>query len=66
MVSLDISYVIIFHAILFQMEKYYYLRMHIIKKPTVMIMDEATSGLDNESQARIQDLSNPTGKVKVC
>jgi ABC-type multidrug transport system fused ATPase/permease subunit len=27
-----------------------------LKNPTVMIMDEATSGLDNESQARIQNL----------
>jgi ABC-type multidrug transport system fused ATPase/permease subunit len=28
----------------------------LIKKPPVLIMDEATSGLDNDSQARIQDL----------
>jgi ABC-type bacteriocin/lantibiotic exporter with double-glycine peptidase domain len=28
----------------------------LLKKPSVMIMDEATSGLDNDSQARIQDL----------
>ena len=27
-----------------------------LKKPPVLIMDEATSGLDNESQARIQGL----------
>jgi len=27
-----------------------------LKKPALMIMDEATSGLDNESQARIQNL----------
>ena len=35
-----------------------------IKKPTVMIMDEATSGLDNESQARIQDLLETQWKGK--
>jgi ABC-type bacteriocin/lantibiotic exporter with double-glycine peptidase domain len=28
----------------------------LLKKPSVLIMDEATSGLDNESQARIQQL----------
>ena len=35
-----------------------------IKKPTVMIMDEATSGLDNESQARIQNLLETQWKGK--
>jgi ABC-type multidrug transport system fused ATPase/permease subunit len=35
-----------------------------IKKPTIMIMDEATSGLDNESQARIQDLLETQWKGK--
>ena len=28
----------------------------LLKKPAIMIMDEATSGLDNASQARIQNL----------
>jgi ABC-type dipeptide/oligopeptide/nickel transport system ATPase subunit len=28
----------------------------LLKKPPILIMDEATSGLDNESQARIQQL----------
>ena len=36
----------------------------LIKKPPVMIMDEATSGLDNESQARIQDLLETQWKGK--
>jgi ABC-type multidrug transport system fused ATPase/permease subunit len=28
----------------------------LLKEPKVLVMDEATSGLDNESQARIQNL----------
>jgi ABC-type multidrug transport system fused ATPase/permease subunit len=35
-----------------------------LKKPPVMIMDEATSGLDNDSQARIQDLLETHWKGK--
>jgi len=35
-----------------------------LKKPPVLIMDEATSGLDNESQARIQDLLETHWKGK--
>ena len=35
-----------------------------LKKPPVMIMDEATSGLDNDSQARIQDLLESQWKGK--
>jgi ABC-type multidrug transport system ATPase subunit len=35
-----------------------------LKKPPVMIMDEATSGLDNDSQARIQDLLETRWKGK--
>ena len=35
-----------------------------LKKPPVMIMDEATSGLDNDSQARIQDLLETQWKGK--
>jgi len=35
-----------------------------LKNPPVMIMDEATSGLDNESQARIQDLLETQWKGK--
>ncbi len=35
-----------------------------LKNPKVMIMDEATSGLDNESQARIQDLLETQWKGK--
>jgi ABC-type bacteriocin/lantibiotic exporter with double-glycine peptidase domain len=35
-----------------------------LKKPAVMIMDEATSGLDNDSQARIQDLLESQWKGK--
>ncbi|MEJ2728271.1 MAG: ATP-binding cassette domain-containing protein [Deltaproteobacteria bacterium] len=36
----------------------------LLKKPPVMIMDEATSGLDNESQARIQELLESQWKGK--
>ena len=36
----------------------------LIKKPPVLIMDEATSGLDNDSQARIQDLLETRWKGK--
>jgi ABC-type multidrug transport system fused ATPase/permease subunit len=36
----------------------------LLKKPPVLIMDEATSGLDNESQARIQDLLETQWKGK--
>ena len=35
-----------------------------LKNPPVMIMDEATSGLDNDSQARIQDLLETQWKGK--
>jgi ABC-type bacteriocin/lantibiotic exporter with double-glycine peptidase domain len=35
-----------------------------LKNPAVMIMDEATSGLDNDSQARIQDLLETQWKGK--
>jgi ABC-type multidrug transport system fused ATPase/permease subunit len=35
-----------------------------LKKPPVLIMDEATSGLDNESQARIQGLLETQWKGK--
>jgi ABC-type multidrug transport system fused ATPase/permease subunit len=35
-----------------------------LKNPAVMIMDEATSGLDNDSQARIQDLLESQWKGK--
>jgi ABC-type multidrug transport system fused ATPase/permease subunit len=35
-----------------------------LKKPPVMIMDEATSGLDNDSQARIQNLLETQWKGK--
>ena len=35
-----------------------------LKKPPMLIMDEATSGLDNESQARIQDLLETHWKSK--
>jgi len=35
-----------------------------LKKPPMLIMDEATSGLDNESQARIQDLLETHWKGK--
>jgi ABC-type multidrug transport system fused ATPase/permease subunit len=35
-----------------------------IKNPPVLIMDEATSGLDNESQTRIQDLLETQWKGK--
>jgi ABC-type multidrug transport system fused ATPase/permease subunit len=36
----------------------------LLKKPPVLIMDEATSGLDKESQARIQDLLETQWKGK--
>jgi len=36
----------------------------LLKKPPVLVMDEATSGLDNESQARIQDLLETQWKGK--
>jgi ABC-type multidrug transport system fused ATPase/permease subunit len=36
----------------------------LLKNPPVLIMDEATSGLDNESQARIQDLLETQWKGK--
>jgi ABC-type multidrug transport system fused ATPase/permease subunit len=36
----------------------------LLKKPPVLIMDEATSGLDNDSQARIQDLLETHWKGK--
>ena len=36
----------------------------LLKKPPVLIIDEATSGLDNESQARIQDLLETQWKGK--
>jgi ABC-type bacteriocin/lantibiotic exporter with double-glycine peptidase domain len=36
----------------------------LLKNPPVLIMDEATSGLDNESQARIQDLLETRWKGK--
>jgi ABC-type multidrug transport system fused ATPase/permease subunit len=35
-----------------------------LKKPPVMILDEATSGLDNESQARIQNMLETQWKGK--
>ncbi len=36
----------------------------LLKEPKIMIMDEATSGLDNESQARIQNLLETHWKDK--
>jgi ABC-type multidrug transport system fused ATPase/permease subunit len=36
----------------------------LLKEPTVLIMDEATSGLDNKSQARIQNLLETQMKGK--
>jgi ABC-type multidrug transport system fused ATPase/permease subunit len=36
----------------------------LLKNPPVLIMDEATSGLDNESQARIQELLETQWKGK--
>lgn len=36
----------------------------LLKKPPILIMDEATSGLDNESQARIQGLLETQWKGK--
>ena len=35
-----------------------------LKNPSILIMDEATSGLDNESQARIQNLIESQWKGK--
>jgi ABC-type multidrug transport system fused ATPase/permease subunit len=35
-----------------------------LKNPSILIMDEATAGLDNESQARIQDLLETQWKGK--
>ncbi|MGD9359707.1 MAG: ATP-binding cassette domain-containing protein [Desulfobacterales bacterium] len=35
-----------------------------LKNPSILIMDEATAGLDNESQARIQDLLESHWKGK--
>ena len=36
----------------------------LLKEPSILIMDEATSGLDNESQARIQNLLETQWKDK--
>lgn len=36
----------------------------LLKEPTLLVMDEATSGLDNESQARIQNLLETYWKDK--
>ena len=36
----------------------------LLKEPKVLVMDEATSGLDNESQARIQNLLETQWKDK--
>jgi len=36
----------------------------LLKDPKVLVMDEATSGLDNESQARIQNLLETQWKNK--
>jgi len=36
----------------------------LLKEPKIMVMDEATSGLDNESQARIQNLLETHWKGK--
>ena len=37
----------------------------LLKEPRILVMDEATSGLDNESQARIQNLLETQWKDKI-